>query len=120
MTPCLAWLSSRAAALYPLFLRERLTLLLSTPAGMERVDVDVPLGELEATIEEFRELVGHERTRRYVRPASQLYEWLVRPLEPTLAAQGIDTIVLVPDGPLRTVPLAALYDARTGEHLIQL
>jgi CHAT domain-containing protein len=112
-------LSENAAALYPVFLRDRLTLLLSTGARIHRVDVDAPREALEATIEEFRERVENQRTRRYLRPASRLYEWLIRPLELILDEAGVDTLVVVPDGPLRTVPLAALYDARTDEHLIQ-
>jgi CHAT domain-containing protein len=34
----------------------------------------------------------------------------VRPLEGELQAQGVNTVVFVPDGALRTIPLAALHD----------
>src|SRR5262249_38560550 len=38
--------------------------------------------------------------------------WLIRPLEADLAAWPIQTIVLVPDGALRLLPLAALHDGQ--------
>ena len=39
----------------------------------------------------------------------------MRPLEPVLAGHRIDTLVIVPDGVLRLIPFAALYD---GEHFV--
>ena len=44
--------------------------------------------------------------------AQQLYTWLIRPLETDLASFRINTLVFIPDGPLRTVPMAALHDGR--------
>jgi CHAT domain-containing protein len=48
--------------------------------------------------------------RSYLPLAQQFYDWLIRPFEDTLAQQRIDTLVFVPDGALRTIPLAALHD----------
>lgn len=39
-----------------------------------------------------------------------LYDLVLRPLEPHLA--GVQTLIYIPDGPLRSVPLAALHDGR--------
>jgi CHAT domain-containing protein len=46
----------------------------------------------------------------YKNLAARLYTWLIRPLEAALASASVQTLVFVPDGPLRTFPLAALYD----------
>ena len=46
----------------------------------------------------------------YLAPAQRLYDWFVRPYEPALRAAGVDTLVFVPDGALRTIPMAALHD----------
>jgi CHAT domain-containing protein len=46
-----------------------------------------------------------------------LYDWLLRPLEADLTASRIDTLVFVPDGPLRTIPMAALHDGK--QYLIE-
>jgi CHAT domain-containing protein len=45
-------------------------------------------------------------------PARQLYDQIIRPMEQVLAAHYIDTLVIVPDYTLRTVPFAALHDGK--------
>ena len=65
----------------------------------------------------FRKTVEKRTTREYLPHAQQLYDWLIRPLEPDLASFRIDTLVFIPDGPLRTVPMAALHDG--GQFLIE-
>jgi len=53
-----------------------------------------------------------------VQPAlSELYEWLIRPVEGHLGAAETP-VVLVADGVLAGVPFSALRDARTGRYLI--
>ncbi|MCP5086130.1 MAG: CHAT domain-containing protein, partial [Rhodobacteraceae bacterium] len=44
--------------------------------------------------------------------ARRLYQWLIEPFQSELASREIDTLVFVPDGILRTVPMSALYDGR--------
>ncbi len=46
----------------------------------------------------------------YLPPAQSLYQWLIKPLEQEFSARGIDTLVLIPEGILRTIPYAALHD----------
>jgi CHAT domain-containing protein len=45
-----------------------------------------------------------------LRHAKRLYDWLIRPIEAEFKAAGVQTLVFVPDGALRLLPLAALYD----------
>jgi CHAT domain-containing protein len=58
----------------------------------------------------FRQALQGGEGRRSLRHAQRLYDWLIRPLEADLAAFPIETLVFVPDGVLRTIPLAALHD----------
>ncbi len=51
-------------------------------------------------------------TREYLPHAQQLYDWLIRPLEEDLSRLNVDTLVVVPDGPLRTIPMSALHDGK--------
>lgn len=44
-------------------------------------------------------------------PRYQLYEWLIQPLENDLKAANAETLIYAPDGQLRYIPLAALYDS---------
>jgi CHAT domain-containing protein len=39
-----------------------------------------------------------------------MYDRLIRPILPFLQAHEVDTLVIVPDGALRSIPFAALYD----------
>ena len=41
-----------------------------------------------------------------------MYSWLIKPFEIELAELKIDTIIYAPDGQLRYIPLAALYDGK--------
>jgi len=54
-------------------------------------------------------------SRTFLGPAKTLYSWLIEPLAPHLS--GIETLVVVPDGALRTIPFAALHDGQ--QFLIQ-
>ncbi len=103
-------LSKRAVVIYPIMLAERLDLLVSRGETLTRVSVPVSAERLTAEIRQFRHYLEKQTTLEYRIPAQRLYDWLVRPLEPLLADAAIDTLVFVPDGPLRTVPIGALHD----------
>jgi CHAT domain-containing protein len=49
--------------------------------------------------------------------AVKLYSWLVAPAEDLLKTQGIETLVFVPDGALRLLPMSALFDGK--QYLIE-
>lgn len=70
---------------------------------------------LQATVQEFLNAIREPRqrtTQAYRQSGQQLYQWLIAPIEAELRAQGIDTLVFVPDEGLRTLPFAALWDGR--------
>ena len=101
-----------AAVLYPVSLPDRLELLVSF--GQEQRQFTIPVSEpaLRAEVQRFRELLEKRTTNEYLVPARQLYDQIIRPLEPLLAERRIDTLVIVPDSVLRVVPFAALHDGR--------
>ena len=68
---------------------------------------------LISEVRELRRSLETLGTRDYFAPAQQIYEWLIRPVEPELRAHDVDTLVVVPDGPLRTIPFSALYDGKS-------
>lgn len=102
----------RTAVLYPILLPDRLELLLDAPRGLQQITVRVDRDTLTGTVREFRHYLEKRTSREYLPPAQRLYGWLIRPLEGELDNQQIDTLVIVPDGPLRTIPLAALHDGQ--------
>jgi CHAT domain-containing protein len=81
--------------------------------------VGVGARQLATTVERLEAKLEAGAGEAEVKPAlSQLYEWLIRPLEAGLG--GAQTpLVLVADGVLAAVPFAALHDARRGRYLMQ-
>ncbi|MGE5304056.1 MAG: CHAT domain-containing protein [Alphaproteobacteria bacterium] len=99
-----------AAVIYPIMLPDRLELLVTLPGGLRRVSVPVTAETLTQEVRQFRSKLEKRTTREYLPHAQKLYDWLVRPLEPEFKSLKADTLVFVPDGPLRTIPMAALHD----------
>jgi CHAT domain-containing protein len=105
-------LAAHTAALYPIVLPDRLELLLSLPDGIQRFTTPIDAKKLTREIRTFRHLLEKRTTHEYLQHAEQLYAWIIRPIEPVLEKYKIDTLVIVPDGALRTIPLSALYDGK--------
>src|SRR5262249_10283006 len=61
----------------------------------------------EATAARFRTALTDRTSRRYAPIGEQLHQWLVAPYEGRLHEAGIETLVFVPGGALRTIPPAA-------------
>ena len=101
-----------AALVYPLIMDDRIELTITVAdAPSLRRTVKIPQSELNQAILDFREAL--ETPSIDPKPiAHKLYTWLIEPLEADLAQANIHTIIYAPDGPLRYVPLAALYDGK--------
>src|SRR5207248_967124 len=95
-------LAPQTAALYPIILNDRLELLLTLPEGMKRYTTRVDAATLTREIRSFRLLLEKRTTHQYYPHARQLYDWLIRPIAAELERQHVDTLVIVPDGALRT------------------
>lgn len=104
--------SPTAAVVYPIVLPDRTELLVTLPGGLRRFVVPVTEARLTAEVRNFRRTLERKSTRQYLRPAQQLHTWLIRPIERALGDARIDTLVFVPDGPLRTIPMGALHDGQ--------
>lgn len=106
---------STTAILYPIILPDRLELLVSVAGQLKRQTVPVNQKTLTQEVRIFRRLLEKRTTNQYKPHAQQLYDWLIRPIAPWLEEKGIVTLVIVPDGALRTVPIGALHD---GQHFL--
>lgn len=105
-------LGANTAAIYPIVLPDRLAILVSLPDGVRLYTTAVNGETLKREVQALRRALEKRTTREYLRPARKVYDWLVRPLERDLARAGVRTLVFVPDGVLRTIPLAALHDGQ--------
>jgi CHAT domain-containing protein len=106
-------LSPSALIVYPILLKDRLELLVRLPSGLRRYTVNVSAEALTKEVREFRSLIEKRTTGEFLPHAQTLYDWLIRPYERELKSSKIDTLVFVPDGPLRTIPMAALHNGKT-------
>jgi len=104
-----------AVVLYPLILEDRLELILVTAnsAPVHRT-VLVNREEFERVLFQFRiglidrREVNDISDSKAAKAGLKLYNWLIKPIENDL--KRVKTIVYAPDGKLRYIPLAALYD----------
>ncbi|ESA32856.1 filamentous hemagglutinin family n-terminal domain protein [Leptolyngbya sp. Heron Island J] len=92
--------------------------LLIFTASAEPVSLTIPnvsRDELFQTIGQFRStLITSVRrgSKSYLKPAQQLYQWLIKPIEDELGKNAIDTILFSMDSGLRSLPIAALHDGQ--------
>ncbi len=100
-----------AVVIYPLVFDNHLALLVSSAAGLTEHRSEINRQQLEALITRLRAgLQSRRAAPDTLLAARALYDVLIGPLEATLTTQAPDTIVFVPDGALRTIPVAALHD----------
>lgn len=108
----------KAAAIYPIILPDptaeqvRLEVILSLPGKpLFHAQTRIPQADFDTAIDRFRQSLSlsfpqSDRLALY----KTIYDWLIRPLEPELNAQTIETLVFVLDGSLRNLPMSVLYD----------
>jgi len=100
----------RTAVIYPVILPDRLEILITLESSVLRKTVPRDEATLAAEVRQLRLGLETKTTREYLEHAQRMYDLLVRPWISDLEPQGVDTLVFVPDGPLRTIPMAALHD----------
>ncbi|MFW6189800.1 MAG: CHAT domain-containing protein [Planctomycetota bacterium] len=103
-------LDPSTAVVYVVPLRDRTEVILSRGPDVRRFGIPVGSDELTAEVREFRRRLEDRSSHRYKLNAKQLYDWLVRPCEAELRRGQVSTLLFVPDGALRTIPMSALYD----------
>jgi CHAT domain-containing protein len=105
--------SDKTAVFYPIILADRLELLLSIGDRLIQYTVNVDGDTLDRQIRAYaQQLRDGQEDQQATR---QLYDWLIKPLEQPLKDNAIDTLIYIPDGALRLLPLAALSD---GQHYL--
>jgi len=110
-------IAPNTAIIYPIVFQDRTDILMSLAGTIKRITVPISKQELTQHIHRFRTLLEKRTTHQYLPHAQTLYTLLMQPLEPYLNEFNIHTLVFVPDGALRTIPMAALHDGE--QFLIQ-
>ena len=103
----------QAAVIYPIILSDRLEVILSLPhKPLKHYQANILQVELEKIIAQLRHDIVVRSRRNFYSPASKLYDLLIRPALEDLANSQIKTLVFVPDGAFRSIPLGALHDGQ--------
>jgi CHAT domain-containing protein/tetratricopeptide (TPR) repeat protein len=106
-------LSQKSAIFYPLILEDRLELILVTANGAPiRRTVAVKREDINRAIVAFRADVRDPSSLDILDSSQKLYDWLIQPIADDLQKAGVQTIIYAPDGQLRYLPIAALYDGK--------
>lgn len=106
-----------AAVIYPILLSDRIEVIVSLPdQALQHHSVPVSQDQVDAALSRLR----RQMIRPFFTPATtaageEVYNWLIRPIESDLRQSGVETLVFVLDGGLRSVPMSVLYD---GEHYL--
>ena len=112
----------KAVFIYPIILEDRLEVIAKLPGQPLKHYVNsVKQSEVEKTAIDLRaHLLRRNRPEEVIKNATQLYEWLIEPLEPDLEnSKEVKTLVFVLDGVLRNIPMSVLYDGKRKEYLMQ-
>lgn len=110
--------SAQAAVIYPIVLPEQLQVIVKVPNQPLKLHTQpISQATIEATAIKLRQLlIKSPNADAEIRQlSSQLYDWLIRPIAADLGQ--VDTLVFVPDGTLRNIPMAVLYDG--NQYLVE-
>ncbi len=105
---------NRSAVIYAVTEPDGVKLVLFTAAA-EPVTKVIPVNrdQLLGVTNELRVQLTDAFRRRgngYLKPAQQLYQWLIAPIASELEAAEIDTLLFSMDAGLRTIPMPVLHD----------
>jgi CHAT domain-containing protein len=103
-------IDKHSAVIYLIPLPTRTEMLVGLNSGLKLFTIDVGSAQLMSEVTDFRHNLETRTTYGYLAQAQQLYDWFIRPIRGLLTHNQINTLVFVPDGTLRTIPFAALYD----------
>lgn len=107
------------AIFYPIILKNQLNIILKLPKKtLSYKTVLVSRHELEEVLTQLRyDIVQPDKTKKVQELAQKLYNWLIQPYAADLNSSGVNTLVFIPDGSLRNIPMAVLYDGQ--QYLIE-
>jgi CHAT domain-containing protein len=100
----------QTALIYPIVLNNRLEVITALPdQPLFHHGIDLAPNSVTTIVNQLRSSLNPEIAPETGLPAAQkLYDWMIRPLEPQI--KDIETLIFVPNGFLRNIPLGVLHD----------
>ena len=108
-----------AARIYPIVLSDRLATIVEIPGQpLFYAETLVERSQIASTAIALQDnLAQPGRTANILQHSQKLYQWLFEPIEILKNNDLVETLVFVPDGYLRNIPLGVLYDGK--QYLIE-
>jgi CHAT domain-containing protein len=117
------WITDpKAAIIYPIILETKLAIILQLPEQkLKYYETMVPGITIEKTLKNLQTfLAASDGEPDVIIQSQEIYRWLIKPLIPDLEKnKQIETLVFVPDGVLRNIPMGVLYDQEQDNYLLQ-
>lgn len=110
-------LDSNSAVFYTIVLPNSLDVIVALPGEpLRHYRSSVSQAEVEKTTSAMLTSLTIAKKRvlieNFLKPARQLYQWILEPVEADLQVSGVQNLVFVLDGVLRNIPIASLYDGQ--------
>ena len=106
------------AVLYPVILADRLEILVNIGDEVHQFIHQIEASDLEQLANDFRyNLEIDQGDDEYKALGEELYDIVFADLESLFQANNVETLLVIPDGILRTIPFAAIYDG--GQYMIE-
>ncbi|WP_293068356.1 MULTISPECIES: CHAT domain-containing protein [unclassified Moorena] len=101
----------KAAIFYTIILPDRLEVIVTLPGQpLRQITTNLPQPEIEHQLASvIRNITSPWRALRKEN-LQTIHDWLIGPIEAELANSNIRTLVFIPDGALRNIPMSVLYD----------
>ncbi|WP_293083614.1 MULTISPECIES: CHAT domain-containing protein [unclassified Moorena] len=107
-----------AAIFYTIILPDRLEVIVTLPGQpLRQITTNLPQTEIEQQLASVK--INITSPWRVLRKDNlqTIHDWLIGPIQGELANSNIRTLVFIPDGALRDLPMSVLYDGE--DHLIE-
>lgn len=110
-------LDPNAAVIYPMILSDRLEVIVSLPdRPLIHYRQPISRDSLQQSVQQLYDFIFRtNQPNAHLRLAQSFYNWLVAPAAEAIAAAQVQTLIFIPDGTLRRLPLGVLH---TGEGYI--
>jgi|TARA_Y100000310_G_scaffold141400_1_gene140865 CHAT domain-containing protein len=104
-------IEAATATVYPVILPGRIEMLVSVGSNIHQFTSPIEVAAFEDLVNEFRDnLQLDQGDEEYLEIGEELYTLLIEQFDHLLVENDVKTLLFVPDGVLRTIPIAALYD----------
>ncbi|NEO69784.1 CHAT domain-containing protein [Moorena sp. SIO3H5] len=106
-------IDSNAAILYTIILPDRLEVIATLPGQpLRQITTNLPQAEIEEQLASVKINITSPWRALKKENLQKIHDWLIGAIQTELANSNILTLVFIPDGALRNLPMSVLYDGK--------